>query len=341
VWEEVLLNRLIHPRLIPDMGFRSLTLRENFDLIHVHAHPVRLARRNGTPLVMSEGSSSAVYIQDYLNWSDERLARAYARTRRAYRALGIDDRLLALDRVQRSYVFSHWALKINLRWGADPRKMTVVYPGFPTPPVPSRSGRSEFTFLFVGTDFERKGGFEVVEAFDRIAERHMHARLVLVTSDPWIPNPDRQVHGWVHEPRRTQILERLRARESDGTIRRVPLAPQAELFRTFYAQADAFVMPSWAEGFGFTNVEAMSFGLPVLSTVVGAIPEAITDGVTGTLVTPGDVDAMERVMDAWVRDERTTSALGDAARADFLARFTLERFRAELARVYREAREAA
>ena len=47
----------------------------------------------------------------------------------------------------------------------------------------------EFTFLFIGTDFERKGGFDVVEAFDRMAGDHPAARLVLVGSDPWERNP--------------------------------------------------------------------------------------------------------------------------------------------------------
>ncbi|PYQ04672.1 MAG: hypothetical protein DMF83_17680, partial [Acidobacteria bacterium] len=196
-FEEVLLNRIVHPALIPDMGFRALALRERFDLVHVHAHPVRLSGLNATPLVMSEGSSSAVYLQDYLGWSDERLERAYARARRVYRALGIHDRLLNLDRVSRAYVFSRWARDLNIRWGADPSKIDVVYPGFPTPPAVDRSGRSVFTFLFVGTDFERKGGFEVVAAFAELAGRRPEARLTLVCPEPAEANPDRAVHSWV------------------------------------------------------------------------------------------------------------------------------------------------
>src|SRR5207253_6233342 len=75
VVEEVFLNRLVHPWLVPDMGFRSFSLSGSFDVVHVHAHPVRLSNLGNIPLVMSEGSSSAVYLQEYLNWDESALAR--------------------------------------------------------------------------------------------------------------------------------------------------------------------------------------------------------------------------------------------------------------------------
>lgn len=335
--EEVLLNRIVHPLVIPDMGFRALALRERFDLVHVHAHPVRLARRGTTPLVMSEGSSSAVYLQDYLGWSDARLKRAYARARRVYRALGIHDRLLNLERVSRAYVFSRWARELNVKWGADPAKLDVVYPGFSSPDPVDRRGRETFTFLFVGTDFERKGGFEVVEAFAEVVPRHPEARLVLVCPDPAVPNPDRAVHSWVAPARRERVLARLAELEKAGKAVRRPLLPQPALFAEAYPAADAFVMPSHAEGFGFTNVEALSFALPVVSSTVGAIPETVVDGGTGWLVSPGDVGALVAAMERLLAEPAGARRMGEAGRADFLARFTRERFRAALARVYRAA----
>lgn len=335
--EEIVLNRAVHPFLVPDLGFRSLALRDHFDLVHVHAHPVRLRGLDGTPLVMSEGSSSAVYLHDYLGWNDTRVERAYARARKVYRLLGIHDRLLNLSRVARAYVFSRWAREVNIRWGADPAKMTVVYPGFPTPPEVHRGNRAAFTFLFVGTDFERKGGFEVVEAFADVHRRHAGARLLIVSSDPRQPNPDRAVHSWVDTARRTRVLEQLDRLEASDVAERHLLLDRARLLREFYPRADAFVMPSHAEGFGFTNVEALSFGLPVISSSVGPIPEVIRDGVTGFIVPPADVTALASAMARVATDPCAAARLGLAARADFLARFTMDRFRSELGRVYQEA----
>jgi mannosyltransferase len=98
-------------------------------------------------------------------------------------------------------------------------------------------------------------------------------------------------------------------------------------------------MPSYAEGFGFTNVEAASFALPVISCRVGAIPEAVADGVTGLLLTAGDVDALAAAMERVLLDRDLAVRLGQTGRQDFLARFTLDRFRAEIGRVYRSAQE--
>ncbi len=339
VLEEIFLNRVVHPRLVPDLGFRSLRLRDRFELVHVHAHPIRLGGLRDIPLVMSEGSSSAVYLGDYLGWEDERLERGYSRARRAYRWLGIHDRLLRLDRVARVYVFSHWARELNVRWGANPAKIEVVYPGFPTPPEIARPDRDGFVFLFVGTDFERKGGFDVVEAFASIAPEHPEAKLVLVSSDPWQTNPDRLLHSWISRPARERILGILKTLEANGTARRFPLADRATLYSRFYPEADAFVMPSRAEGFGFTNVEAHSFGLPVVSSRLGAIREVVDDGVSGLLVEPGDVEGIASAMRSLLEDRRAAHRMGHAGRASFLEKFTLDHFRNALGSLYRRAIE--
>jgi glycosyltransferase involved in cell wall biosynthesis len=340
VVEEVLLNRFLHPWAIPDMGFRALALNPGyFDLVHVHAHPVRLTGLGKTPLVMSEGSSSAVYLRDYLNWDEPRLRRAFARSRRMYRACGIHDRLLNLKRVNRAYVFSKWAREINIHWGAEPEKMEVVYPGFPTPVLRPVSSRDHFTFLFVGTDFERKGGFEVIEAFETVASEHPDARLLLVCPDPSLRNPDREMHSWVSDTRRERALLVAARLQAEGRLERRNLAAREVVYREIYPRADAFVMPTHAEGFGFTNAEALSFALPVISSRVGAIAEVVDDGVTGVLLEPGDVPALVAAMTSLIADRDRARTMGAAARAAFLERFTLDRFREVLGRVYARAME--
>lgn len=338
---EVLLNRVVHPFAIPDMGLRALRATVRFDLIHVHAHPVRLRTRHATPLVMSEGSSAAVYAGAYLGWDDDRLARGVARTRRMYRALGIADRLLTLERAAAAYVFSDWARAVNVRWGADPAKLEVIAPGFATPPETDRSGRDGFTLLFVGGDFERKGGFELVEAFAQAIRERPELRLVIAGSDPEQRNPDRLLHEWVPATRRADGLETIARLEREGVLRRLPWVSREALTTKLYPEADAFAMPTHAEGFGFTNVEAMSFGLPVVTSTAGPAAEIIDDRRTGVLVTAGDVDALRDALVGLASDPSGARAMGAAARATFLRRFTRERFRANLGAFYRRALDAA
>jgi glycogen(starch) synthase len=272
-----------------------------------------------------------------LNWDDRRVARGYSRARRVYGRLGIHDRLLNLRRVSRAYVFSSWARDVNVRWGADAMKLEVVYPGFPTPAPVDTSGRREVRFVFVGADFERKGGFEVVEAFAMVAARHPDARLVLVSPDPRAGHPDRAIHSWVPPARREEVLRSLDQMEGSGLVTRHPLLDRSVLYEKIYPAADVFVMPSRAEGFGFTNVEALSFGVPVISSRVGAIPEVVDHGMTGLLVPPGDVPSLASAMEEMAGERSLICRMGKAARATFLARFTLDHLRTRLGGVYRRA----
>jgi glycosyltransferase involved in cell wall biosynthesis len=341
VIHELLLNQLIHRVTIPDMGFRALRLRPGrFDLVHVHAHPIFLGGARNTPVVMSEGSSSAVYLGAYLGWDDDRLVDGYRRARAVYRLLRIRDRLLALERVTRAYVFSHWARQVNIRWGADPAKLEVIYPGFPTPPRVDRATDGRFTFLFVGGDFERKGGFELVQAFARIARDFPSTRLWIVGSDPRRRNPDREIHSWVPETRRREALGLMEELHRKGRLVRDDWVDQERLRHEVFLRADAFIMPSHAEGFGFTNVEAMSFGVPVITSTVGPAREIVSDGETGMLVAPGSVDALADAMARLAGDPERARLMGSRAREQFESRFTSVRFRQALGAFYRRALEA-
>jgi glycosyltransferase involved in cell wall biosynthesis len=139
--------------------------------------------------------------------------------------------------------------------------------------------------------------------------------------------------------RREQVIRRLETLESRGLAATFPLLDRSALYEKIYPEADVFVMPSRAEGFGFTNVEALSFGLPVISSRVGAIPEAIEHGVTGLLVPPGDVLSLASAMERVVMDRSFVSRMGEAARAAFLARFTLGCMRMRLGDIYQKAIE--
>jgi glycosyltransferase involved in cell wall biosynthesis len=336
----VLLNRLVRPVTFPDAGFRALHLQNRFDLVHVHAHPVVLRGIGSTPVVMSEGSSSAVYLRDYLGWEHGRIAARYRRARWIYPMLRVKDRLLAQERVARVFVFSRWARSLNIEWGADPEKTEVVYPGFPTPAAVERPDRDQFRFLFVATDFERKGGFEVCEAFAEVVQHLPGTRLTVISPDPAVPNPDRRFHGWIDSARRSRGLAKLAELVRAGFVDLRAPVERDRLYSEHYPGADAFVMPTHAEGLGFTNIEAMGFELPVISSTVGPIPEVVADGATGRLVPPGDVHALTEAMLNLAADPERARKLGAAGRDAFLARFTLDRFSAALADLYRRVLSA-
>ncbi|MDJ0689964.1 MAG: glycosyltransferase family 4 protein [Xenococcaceae cyanobacterium MO_188.B32] len=161
---------------------------------------------------------------------------------------------------------SEWGRQSVIRdYKIEPEKVKVIYPGVDitklTPTEKSEEEQKPFNMLFIGTDFKRKGGDDVVAVFlDRFSDR---AELNLVTNAPITYR-----HSRIH------IHRNVKAYSSE--------------WLKLYHQADVFIMPTYFEGFGWVFLEAMAAGLPVIATDINAIPEMVTHGETGFLIQPGD-----------------------------------------------------
>ncbi len=101
--------------------------------------------------------------------------------------------------------------------------------------------------------------------------------------------------------------------------------------------ADALILPSLAEPFGLSIVEAMALGKPVIATRAGGPLEIVREGETGRLAPPGEAAPLATAIQAVLTQEGTIKTLGAAARDDFLARFTAKRMAEEILAVYRAA----
>ncbi|MDN3667869.1 glycosyltransferase family 4 protein [Echinicola jeungdonensis] len=99
--------------------------------------------------------------------------------------------------------------------------------------------------------------------------------------------------------------------------------------------ADAFILPSFSEGFSISLVEAMMAGLPCIATKVGGPSEIIEDGITGWLVDPHNLDDLEAKMKQLIEmpfEER--KVLGNKAKEEALKRFSPEKYAADLKELY-------
>ena len=95
-----------------------------------------------------------------------------------------------------------------------------------------------------------------------------------------------------------------------GALPRDDMAP-------LYTAASVFCLPSTYEGFPVAILEAMSFGLPVVSTRVAGIPEAVEDGVTGFVVEPESATELGAALVRLLGDARLRRAMGEAGMARF------------------------
>ena len=97
-----------------------------------------------------------------------------------------------------------------------------------------------------------------------------------------------------------------------------------------------FCLSSHMEGLGTSLLDAMAFGVPVVATAAGGIPEAVTDGITGRLVPPRDPDALAAALVEALEDRKRRDAWGRAGRRRFEERFTADRMVEATLGVYAE-----
>jgi len=100
--------------------------------------------------------------------------------------------------------------------------------------------------------------------------------------------------------------------------------------------ATVYALPSYNEGLPMSILEAMAAGLPVLSTPVGGIPEAVTDGVEGYLVAPGDIDALAARLQQLLLEPGLASRMGAAARRKVESTFSSDAVLPRVERLYAE-----
>ncbi len=124
-------------------------------------------------------------------------------------------------------------------------------------------------------------------------------------------------------PEHAALVEQCTRLGLDGRVE-FRVVPWSERARDHLAGFDVFVLPSRLEGFPVTIMEAMLAGVPVVATDVGSVRESVRDGVTGLVVPPEDPAALAAAIDELVGDPDRRRAMGDAARADAEARFTLD-----------------
>jgi L-malate glycosyltransferase len=104
--------------------------------------------------------------------------------------------------------------------------------------------------------------------------------------------------------------------------------------RSLYSAADAFVLSSRKEGLPLVLLEAMSAGLPVVATEVGAVVEVIRRDLDGLLVPPASADRLARAMFHLATDEPLRVSLGRAASARVESRFGVRRMAERYLDVY-------
>ena len=179
----------------------------------------------------------------------------------------------------------------------------------------------EFSVLFLGRISKMKGCFDLVEVAKKLRGVDMPIKFVLA---------GRSERGETSKLKWTIHDEKLGDRfDLPGEVTGFR---REDLFR----KADAFILPSYAEGMPITVLEAFAVGLPTIATNVGATPEVIQDGENGLLFEPGNIEGMTNALVRLANDKTLRERLGKKGYEDVQKRFSAQRWVDELRRIYKE-----
>jgi glycosyltransferase involved in cell wall biosynthesis len=184
--------------------------------------------------------------------------------------------------------------------------------------IPDRTQRKQMRILFLGRIGIRKGAFDVIRAFAMLP-RDVRASCRLTMAGD----------GDTEEARLLAVEQ--------GCLDSVSIpgwVGKADVERLL-VESDVLVLPSHAEGMAMALVEAMSWGLPVVTTSVGGAGEFLEQGSNCLLVTPGDVRGISDAISGLARDPVYRLELGRAARQT-VSRFSIDSYISTLSGVFEE-----
>jgi len=158
------------------------------------------------------------------------------------------------------------------------RKTTVVYPAIReinAGELTRKVKREKIHILFVGMDFIRKGGSQLIDAFERLQKQFDNIELTIAS--------------WFHEidstfdpcDRKKVLYNRINKNPGIIYLNRIT---RGALFEQYYPNADIYILPTLNDVFGFSLLEAFAFGLPVIATNIHAIPEIVENNSSGLLI---------------------------------------------------------
>ena len=220
----------------------------------------------------------------------------------------------------RVITFSEFSRKLVLR-GLGKKKgqqVMVVSPGIDPSwfEVKRQEGDSKDLVLW-GRMEDQKGIPELLRTLKEVAGRVSEVRLHLIGE------------GNMTESYRKQA-------EELGVADRVIFHGwmDVEAIQKFISQCAIGVFPSRIESFGLSMAEAMGAGLPIIASRVGALPEFIEDGVTGTLVPPGNIPALYRAILAKLENPDQAQALADSGQEMVRQRFSWDQSAQKITEIY-------
>ncbi len=223
------------------------------------------------------------------------------------------DRVVVVSREQRDLLISS---------GFSEKKVAVVHNAVDVGSVVGRHPDSESASREWTALLGRFSGKTIIASVGRLSPEKGHEHLIRAVSTVHGNRPDVVLLIIGEGPLRRELTGLVRELGSGEFVHLLGLVPD---FASFAGRIDLFVLPSVSEGLPNALLEAMAAARPVVATSVGGVPEVVTDGKSGLLVSPGNSDEMAGAMLRVLSDSELAGKLGLQGREAVRESFSFER----------------
>jgi len=212
---------------------------------------------------------------------------------------------MILRKVDRVLVLSE-RLRSQFDGLVDPQCMAVVANAvLETPSLPIAKNSSQITILSLGSIASSKGSGLLLEAGERLCQMYPTVHLELVGE---VIQVDRNITRDA-EGNKLPSTDFLRKPASERIQLYPPEYGDTKIRR--YQKADVFVLASYSEGWPMAVLEAMSFGLPLVLTSVGGLPDTLKEREHALFIPPGDAQALEKALAKLIQDPALRRLMGE------------------------------
>ncbi|MFQ5454088.1 MAG: glycosyltransferase family 4 protein, partial [Candidatus Zixiibacteriota bacterium] len=163
----------------------------------------------------------------------------------------------------------------------------------------------DFVVGYIGRLSEEKGIKHLIDAINKTLKSKLPVKLLIIGDGP----------------QKGELLNYVKGKGVEGIVSLTGFQADIE---SWIPAFDVFVLPSMTEGTPMVLLETMAFGVPVIATRVGGIPQIIKSGSNGILVSPGSADEIKSALYKLYRDENLRIRMGEDGKKTVKEKYSMK-----------------
>ena len=291
------------------LNLNRLIKKDFFDIIHIHMsykgsfyrkyYVTKLCKKYNKKVIIHLHGSE---FKDFYNTGNDKRKKQIAEL------FSIADKIIVLGADWEKFILSI-VPKANV---------VIINNAIRIPKLTKNKNNKELQFLFLGALIKRKGVIDLLNAVNLMKNNGVKNFKLIIAGEG---EEENRLKSYVVENELSDNVKFLGWVDNDTK-------PQILM------NADVLVLPSYNEGLPIAILEAMSYGLPIISTDVGSISEAVINDCNGFLIKPGDIDSLAKDMSKMVLDREYCDSLSSASRKICEDKFGDKKFFEKIQNIY-------